>query len=67
MDILSSGTIVKTKMGNIEGIITGATIRFNNVSYEISYFMDGEYKEAWLNEVEFTIDNIERQKIGFKG
>lgn len=38
MEIFECGSTVKTKSGNIEAIITGITIRFDAVQYEVSYF-----------------------------
>ena len=58
-------TIVKSKYGNIEGMITCQNIRFDKVQYEISYFNDGEQKTVWMNEGEFETD-VKKQSIGFK-
>lgn len=66
MQLIKCGTRIKTKLSNIEGIITAITIRFKAVAYELSYFHEGEYKTAWLNETEFDISNCERSQIGFK-
>lgn len=60
-----SGTRIRTTIGQIEGMITAACIRFSSVSYEITYFSDGEQRTVWMNEAEFsTTDNI--VSIGFK-
>ena len=37
-----SGTHIRTTLGQIEGMITATCIRFSSVSYEITYFYDGE-------------------------
>jgi len=37
-----SGTHIRTTIGQIEGMITATCIRFSSVSYEITYFYDGE-------------------------
>lgn len=66
MDLLSCGQKVITKLSKIEGIITSISIKFNYVSYEVSYFHEGEYKQIWLNEAEFDTENQQRQAIGFK-
>lgn len=65
MEILPCGTPVKTKLGLIEGLITAACIRFEAVTYEISYFVDGQEKTIWMNEAEFTA-NVKHNTIGFK-
>jgi len=54
LEIFATGTRVKTKIGEISGIITAATIRENRIQYEVSYFYDGQYKNVWLDECEFT-------------
>ena len=61
---LPCGSIVKTKLSNIEGMITCQSIRFDKVQYEISYFNNGEQRTVWMNENEFET-NIEKQVIGF--
>lgn len=66
MKVVKCGTKVKTVLSNIEGIVTCASIRFTSVNYEVSYFNNGEYKQVWLNENEFTIINGTKQIIGFK-
>ena len=60
-----SGTHIRTNLGQIEGMITAACVRFSSVSYEITYFYDGEQRTVWMNEVEFlTSDKM--VVIGFK-
>lgn len=51
---------------DVDGIITAQLLRFERAVYEISYFNNGEYKQIWLDESEFTAINGEKQKIGFK-
>lgn len=65
LEVLQSGTKVKTVIGNNEAIITGVCIRFDNVQYELSYFKDGEHKSFWVYESEFTTTVSTKQKIGF--
>jgi len=67
MNIVKCGSKVKSVLTNIEGIITAASIRFNSVAYEVSYFNNGEYKQVWLNESEFELSiNTKKETIGFK-
>ena len=47
------GATVKTKYGNIDGMITAQSIRFDKIQYEISYFNSGDQKTIWMNENEF--------------
>ena len=58
------GTLVKSKYGNIEGMVTCQNLRFDKVQYEISYFNNGEQKAIWMNENEFTTD-VKKYAIGF--
>lgn len=52
--------------GGIKAIVTAATIRFDKIQYEVSYFYEGEYKTAWLDKEEFTIDQQPVKSIGFR-
>jgi hypothetical protein len=65
ISLIPCGIIVKSRYGNIEGMITCQNIRFDKVQYEISYFNNGEQKTVWMNEGEFETD-IKKQWIGFK-
>lgn len=58
------GKKVKTVIGAIEGIVTAQCTRFDKTTYEISYFYNGEYKTAWMNENEFCESG--NNTIGFK-
>lgn len=64
-EVYPCGTNVTSKLSNVNGIITGLSIRFANVSYEISYFSGHDYKQIWLYECEFTTTTTKEQ-IGFK-
>lgn len=64
MKLLPCGITVRTKISNIEGMITAACIRFDKVTYEISYFSNSEQKVIWMHEKEFTTDS-KKQTIGF--
>jgi hypothetical protein len=63
--VYKCGIKVITVIGNIEGMITGVSIRFEKVQYEVSFFYDGEQRCYWMHEQEF-ITNEEKVKIGFK-
>lgn len=63
--IYPCGIKVKTKLSGIEAIITGITIRFAAVAYELSYFKEAEYQQIWVNETEFTAIDGSKIKIGF--
>lgn len=64
MEIYQCGTKVKALQSNIEGVITGINIRFENIQYELSYWKDGTHNAVWVYEIEITSEK-EKQKIGF--
>ncbi len=67
MDIYACGTPVIIKNLDVNGLITGISIRFSRVSYEISYFYNGDQKIIWMDEIEFNIREYEKKSIiGFK-
>ncbi len=66
MDLLNCGTAVETNNGKIKATITGITIRFAAVAYELSYFHNGKKEEVWCNESEFTVTNGIKLQVGFK-
>lgn len=57
-------TKVKTVIGGISAIITGICIREDSLSYEISYFHNGEAKNAWVRPYEFEVDRSSPKKAG---
>lgn len=65
MQIVNCGTKVKMILKDVDAIITGVSIRFGNISYELSYFYGGEYKVIWANECEFTTTEKETTRVGF--
>lgn len=66
MEVIKCGTNVVLKLTNIKGMITCASIRFNNITYEVTYCYNMQMNTVWCNEFEFEIDNPEITKIGFK-
>jgi hypothetical protein len=56
--------VVPANLG-VDGIITCVSNRFGRIIYEVSYFYQGEYKSAYLNEKEFAVTNPGTKKIGF--
>ena len=65
IELIPCGTLVKLKIGEIDGMITGINIRWDNIQYEVTYYLNGEIKETWFNEFEFTTEN-NIKKIGYK-
>lgn len=66
MEVLKCGSIVITKIAGIRGMITCVSIRFDKITYEITYFSDSEQRTIWMDVNEFEIEEIEKIKIGFK-
>jgi hypothetical protein len=65
-EIFQCGSFVIIKLANIKGMITCCSIRFQNTTYEITYYSGADQKIIWVNEGEFDIDDPSIQKIGFK-
>jgi len=64
--VYKCGTNVIIKHGaNVEGIIVGIIIRYEAISYEISYFMGGEFRRNVFVRDELIIDDKRCNKIGF--
>lgn len=66
MEILKCGITVIFKLARIEGMITCAAIRFDKVTYEVTYFINGKSESTWVNEFEIEVKDPETQSIGFK-
>lgn len=69
ISIFKCGQEIRTKIGKIEGVITATCIRGNSITYELSYFKDGEHKTTWISDVEidYTFERTYTSTfIGFK-
>jgi hypothetical protein len=66
MEIYKCGTSVIIKLANIKGIITCCAIRFDKVTYEITYYKSLDQQTIWVHESEIETDKLETEKIGFK-
>lgn len=64
IQVVPCGTRVKTVIGDIAALVTGICIRDSGISYEISYFHNGEHKDAWVRRYEFSIDTQQRKRAG---
>lgn len=62
--MIKEGTEIITKSGKIRAIITACCVRGGNISYEVSYFINHEYKQCWLYQFEFDLAD-EVKKAGF--
>lgn len=68
-DIIPNGSTVTTKIGKLEAIVIGVCARGEkneNIEYHIAHFLNGEYKNSWVQsyEVELKVDNSE--PMGFQ-
>jgi len=68
MNIYRRGVKVLTIIEKHQGIITGCIIRGNDVFYEVSMFVGGDYRKHELHTSEFTIIGQDKKdiQIGFK-
>lgn len=55
MKVLSQGQMVKTKIGGIEAMIVGVSLRGEHYYYQISYFASGDHKETWIYPFELDV------------
>lgn len=64
MKIFKCGT--HAKASGVKGKITSIEIRFNNISYELTYFdKEMNLKHIWLHESLIEIEQGEKIQIGF--
>ena len=66
MKIVKPGTSIITNIGQVKATLTGVCIREESISYEISYFGQGDHKSTWIYRYEFEIDTSTKTKAGFK-
>lgn len=63
---IKCGTSVKTKIGDVIGMVAAISTRFTRTAYEVSYFLNGEYKSVYLDSEEFDIIELpDKSKAGF--
>jgi hypothetical protein len=62
------GLVGSGEFNDIQGMVTAATIRSGgHVLYEVSYWVNGEHKSTWFDEVEITEGNKQSILVAFKG
>lgn len=66
MEVVKCGTKAHINLSQSEATVTGISIRFGRASYELTYFHNGDVKTVWMDESEFTIGDVNKQRIGFK-
>lgn len=64
MIILKHGTRIRTVVGNLDGFVTGVSIRDQAVLYEISYLVNGKFESSWLYRFEVEPQS-EKKPAGF--
>ena len=65
MTIYPCGMEAVIKLPMVAGNITAVTIRFEFVTYEITYYVEGVQQRVWVHENEIMKDG-EKLTIGFK-
>ena len=63
IEVYECGSVVNIKAINLKGYLTGICIRDGRITYEVSYFSDGNYKQSWFCDYEIDFDST-AQKIG---
>ena len=66
MEIFKCGTPVIIKLANIKGIITCASLRYDEIRYEITYYDGLLQRTIWVHEDEFENNTEKAINIGFK-
>ncbi len=66
MELIERGTKVKVLGTDIKATVLGVCARgHSNVSYEISWWIQGERKECWVNDFEIEVYLDSSKKAGF--
>ncbi len=66
IDLIPCGVLVIPKLMKIEAMVTCVSIRFDKISYELTYFSQSEQKTIWCHRNEFDIKEPSNKEIGFK-
>ena len=67
MKFYRTGTKVTTNVGNVDAVITAVELRSECITYELTYFIDNDFKKVWMSESQFQHqENAKKQTIGFK-
>ena len=67
MKVYPCGTRLTTKIGNVDGLVTGIKIEFKAVIYLVQYFTNDCFKAWEISEEEFVVsDGTKKKAIGFK-
>lgn len=65
ISLIPCGTFITIKAGGFDAMVTAASIRFDDIRYEVTYFVNMKAETLWLNEAEFELSG-ERREIGFR-
>lgn len=66
MEVIATGTEVTTLIGKVKAVITGICIRGTRVTYELSYFVDGDHKSCWVDNTEIVWEaGMDKVEIGY--
>jgi len=65
MEILKTGTRVKTSIGGIEAFVVEVSIAIEVPQYKLRYFNNGDLRECWLFRFEIEVAT-KKQPAGFK-
>lgn len=66
MTIHRTGTKIKLLAANVEAVINSCRIENENITYNVSYFWNGDFKCTDVYEFEFSVLTGETKQIGFK-
>jgi hypothetical protein len=66
MELISCGTEVKTKIGNLKCLISEIYINYDNVKYKLTYLHNGKFETVTMSFDEFEIiSETKKTIVGF--
>lgn len=66
INVLPIRSVVRLHDGSLFGLITGINIRDReHITYEVSYWYQGQHYFVWLEEFEVESTKEQRSRVGF--
>ena len=64
IEVYECGNVVKVKLSNAVGYITGVCIRGRSITYEVSFSVDLKHKSMWFYDYELEFVDRQTFNIG---
>lgn len=65
LKVYKCGTLARPKLLDVTGMITAVRIENDNITYELSYFVNAEHRKTYFEESELLFRMQSKVKIGF--